>query len=58
MFETEEADRKAQIISAVCAELAADQIENGAAILRDRYPFVPFRMQGAAIRPSRAYRFL
>jgi hypothetical protein len=45
-FETEEADRKAHIISAVCAELAADQIENGESILRDKYPFVPFRNAG------------
>ena len=45
-FETTEANRKAQVISDVCTELTASNLENAAAILKNEYPFVPRKSIG------------
>jgi hypothetical protein len=46
MLETDEAERKTQVISAVCAELTANDVGSATAMLKAKYPFVPFRNIG------------
>ena len=45
-FEKTEADQRAHVISAVCAELTSSNVENAAAILNNKYPFVPLKNIG------------
>jgi hypothetical protein len=47
-FEIREADRKAHVIAAVCAELTSNHVETAIAILKDKYPFEAFRNIGRA----------
>jgi hypothetical protein len=46
IIETAEANRKTQVISAVCRELTAGHVEIAEAILKEKYPFVPLRNVG------------
>jgi HNH endonuclease len=54
--ETPEAHRKAEIITAVCVKLTDGKSLDAAAILRDKYPFVPITNVGRSYSKIEALR--